>query len=268
MTTSSPGSNPARLERGDHAHPRSRRSTCASASSFSRSWRAISRSTAAPLTRYSPAPTRSTSNAAPGRRAEHAELGHLALAGRDASRHRLGAPGTRRSSSRASSSRPVPRRARGDEHRHVAAETPAPRVRGRLGRLRRDEVRLREREDPRQRGEPGIVLGELALDHLVVGLRIGAVERREVEHVDEQPRALDVREEVVAEAGAVAGALDQPGDVGDHELAVVGLERPEHRLERRERVVGDLRVARASGARAATTCRRSAARRGRRRRAA
>ena len=89
------------------------------------------------------------------------------------------------------------------------------------------------------------MLGQLALDHRVVGLGVGAVERREVEHVDEQPRALDVREEVVAEARALAGALDQPRDVGDHELAVVGLERPEHRLERRERVGGDLRLRRA-----------------------
>ena len=54
----------------------------------------------------------------------------------------------------------------------------------------------------------------------MVRLGVGAVERREVEHVDEQPRALDVGEEVVAEAGARARALDQPGDVGDHELAV------------------------------------------------
>ena len=83
--------------------------------------------------------------------------------------------------------------------------------------------------------------GELALDRGVVGDRVGAVERREVEHVHQQARALDVREELVPEAGAVAGALDQPRDVGDHELAVVGLERAEHRLERRERIVGDLR---------------------------
>ena len=83
---------------------------------------------------------------------------------------------------------------------------------------------------------------QLALDHRVVGTGIGAVERREVEHVHEQPRALDVREEVVAEAGAAARALDQPGDVGDHELAVVGLERAEHRLERRERIGRDLRL--------------------------
>ena len=42
---------------------------------------------------------------------------------------------------------------------------------------------------------------------------------RDVEHVHEQARALDVGEEVVPEPGALAGALDQPGDVGDHELA-------------------------------------------------
>ena len=70
------------------------------------------------------------------------------------------------------------------------------------------------------------------------------------------------------EPGALVGALDQARDVGDHELAVVAVERAEHRLERRERVGGDLRRARASGARAATTCRRWAGRRARRRPAA
>ena len=48
------------------------------------------------------------------------------------------------------------------------------------------------------------------------------------------------------------GALDQPRDVGQDELAVVGLDRPEHRLQRRERVVGDLRLRRRSAARAAS----------------
>ena len=86
------------------------------------------------------------------------------------------------------------------------------------------------------------MLGQLALDHRVVLRRVGAVQRREVEHVDQQPRALDVGEEVVAEAGAGARALDQPGDVGDHELAVGRLERAEVRLQRRERVAGDLRL--------------------------
>ena len=62
-------------------------------------------------------------------------------------------------------------------------------------------------------------------------------------HVDEQPRALEVGEELVTEAGAVGRALDEPRDVGDGELALL---RPvhdaEHGLERRERVVGDLRL--------------------------
>ena len=83
--------------------------------------------------------------------------------------------------------------------------------------------------------------GQLVLDRRVVLGRVGAVDRREVEHVHEQSRALDVGEEVVPEAGALARALDQSGDVGEHELAVVGVDRAEHRLERRERVVGDLR---------------------------
>ena len=58
----------------------------------------------------------------------------------------------------------------------------------------------------------------------------------------EQAGALDVGEELVPEPGAGARALDQPRNVGDHELAVVELERAEHRLERGERVVGDLRL--------------------------
>ena len=76
----------------------------------------------------------------------------------------------------------------------------------------------------------------------VVRLGVRAVQRGEVEDVDEQARPLDVGEEVVAEPGAGARALDQPRDVGEDELAVVGLERAEDGLERRERVRGDLRL--------------------------
>jgi hypothetical protein len=83
--------------------------------------------------------------------------------------------------------------------------------------------------------------GQLALDRLPVGDRIGPVQRGEIEDVDKQARALDVREEVVAQAGALAGALDEPRDVGQHELAVIGVERAEHGLQSRERVVGNLR---------------------------
>ncbi len=81
---------------------------------------------------------------------------------------------------------------------------------------------------------------------LVGGVRIRGELGREVEHVHEQARALDVREEVVAEPRPVARTLDEAGDVGDHELALLslcpeGYPAPEHRRERRERIARDLR---------------------------
>ena len=136
---------------------------------------------------------------APGRRAEDAVLGDLVLA-RRASRRPARRPG------RGAAARARARRGPGrvalevtstgtsspSRSRHAAAAASAA--------SGRDEVGLGEREHARQRGEPRVVLGQLALDHRVVLHRVGAVERREVEHVDEQPRALDVGEEVVAEA--------------------------------------------------------------------
>ncbi len=69
-----------------------------------------------------------------------------------------------------------------------------------------------------------------------LGVRAG------LDQVDQQPRPLEVGEELVAEADARARPLEQAGDVGDRQLAaVVGLDRAEHRLDGRERVVGHLR---------------------------
>ena len=50
----------------------------------------------------------------------------------------------------------------------------------------------------------------------------------------------------MARARALGRALDQPGDVGEHELALAVVDRAEHRLDGRERIVGDLRRAPAS----------------------
>ena len=52
-------------------------------------------------------------------------------------------------------------------------------------------------------------------------------------------------------------ALDQPRDVGEHELVVVEAHDTEVRLERGERVVGDLGLRRARPPRSASTCPRS-----------
>ena len=57
----------------------------------------------------------------------------------------------------------------------------------------------------------------------------------------EEPRALDVAEEFFPETEAAAGALDEPRDVGDDELAIVETRDAEVRDERRERIVRDLR---------------------------
>ena len=72
-----------------------------------------------------------------------------------------------------------------------------------------------------------------------------AVERGEVDEQAQHAGPLDVAQELVAEAAALAGALDEAGDVGDDELGgVVEAHDAEVRLERRERVVGDLRLGR------------------------
>ena len=71
---------------------------------------------------------------------------------------------------------------------------------------------------------------------------LGGIGRGGVDHVQEEACPLEVREELVAETDALAGTLDQPGDVGDGQLPAVGcIHRAEHRLEGRERVLGDLR---------------------------
>ena len=67
--------------------------------------------------------------------------------------------------------------------------------------------------------------------------------RREIDEVHEHRATLDVTQELVAEAVAFVRAFDETGDVGDDErLVVIRLHDAEVRDERRERIVGDLRL--------------------------
>ena len=61
-----------------------------------------------------------------------------------------------------------------------------------------------------------------------------------LEQDDQRSRSFHVAEKAVAEALAFAGALDQPRDVGHHELHVVPAHHAQVRLQRGERIVGDL----------------------------
>ncbi len=143
--------------------------------------------------------------------------------------------GTSRSSSSASSRTPAPVALEvASTGTSVAEAVAATRATAARARSSRHEVGLRQRQHARQPREALVVRRELALDRRVVGDRVRLLAHRElggdVEHVHEQPRALDVREEVVPEAGALARALDQAGDVGDDQLALVAFEHAEHRL--------------------------------------
>src|ERR1035437_1021974 len=137
---------------------------------------------------------------------------------------------------------PQPGDRRGDDHRNIRAQPPDPPLACSALSAGVDQVRLRECEHARERGQPRIMELQLAFDRRMVGDRIGSVQRHQLEHVHQQPGALDVRKELMAQPGACSRALDQPRDVGDHQLAVFGSERTQHRLERGERIVGDLWV--------------------------
>ena len=120
-----------------------------------------------------------------------------------------------------------------------AEDTENPLVLDPEGRRLGTEVDLVQDDDLRALVEPSSVRGELGVDRApaLVGVVLGRVD-----HVHEQACALEVREELVTETDALARALDQPRDVGDDQLTTVrGLDRSEHRRERRERVLGDLR---------------------------
>ena len=68
-----------------------------------------------------------------------------------------------------------------------------------------------------------------------------------VDEMEEHAAALDMAEEAVAEPMALMRALDQAGNVGEDEFAPVGPHDAEARMQRREGIVGDLRLGRGDG---------------------
>ena len=85
------------------------------------------------------------------------------------------------------------------------------------------------------------VLFQFGLDDGEVGKRVAVrLQRAAVQDVHQGGAALDVTQEVVAEALAFAGALDEAGNVGDGEADVAGLDHAQVGDQRGEGVVGDL----------------------------
>ena len=101
-------------------------------------------------------------------------------------------------------------------------------------------VDLVERDQARPVLEPAVP-GQLVLDDVEVVDRVAAgLDGGGVDDVHQRRAALDVAQEVVAEAAALAGALDQAGYVGDGERRVAGGHDAEVGHQGGERVVGDL----------------------------
>ena len=66
----------------------------------------------------------------------------------------------------------------------------------------------------------GVVQFQLRTNRLIVGQRVGAVGRGRLDEMDQDARPFDVPQELVPEADAFVGALDQAGDVGHDERTV------------------------------------------------
>ena len=76
--------------------------------------------------------------------------------------------------------------------------------------------------------------------------------RQHLKKNKQQARALQMSEELVAEADSLVGSLEQAGDVGHRELSAVrGIDGAEDRRERRWRTVGPLVIGDHDGPRAA-----------------
>ena len=103
------------------------------------------------------------------------------------------------------------------------------------------KVVLRDRDDLRAPTQLFVKILQFAANRLVVADRVGSVERRGLDKMEDNARALDVSQEVVPQADAFARAFDQTGNIRDDESAVGSdLREPQVRRHRRKGVIGDL----------------------------
>ena len=108
-----------------------------------------------------------------------------------------------------------------------------------VGRARR--VALVGNDDLRTLRKLSAILLELAVDDAIVLNRIAILKTtRHVNDVHDECRALDVAQELMAQALALARALNKTGDVGNDVRIFAGTHHAEVRHERGKRVVGNL----------------------------
>jgi len=101
----------------------------------------------------------------------------------------------------------------------------------------RCQVELRRHYQGGTGGELHVVGRDLFPEDVKVARRVVGAH---IDHVDQRPGPGDVPEEPQPQAAPLVGALDQPGDVRHHEPVLDVARHTEVRLERGERVGGDL----------------------------
>ena len=99
--------------------------------------------------------------------------------------------------------------------------------------------------DARTRRQLVGVERQFVVDDLVIIERVAALPvAREVDHVHDERRALDMAKELMPQAAPLVRALDKAGDVGHDEAQVARTSHAQVGHERGERVIGDLRACR------------------------
>ena len=234
------GLEPGALQRArsrPSAAAAARRSACAS--SFSRSQRMNSRSTASPVTiqlAVGPAGDLERLRLAPGGRPRTRRP-------RPPPRPRApaSATGTRPSSSPRSSASPSAGRARGDQHRERDALAPLGRRPPRRPPAARDRPSTAPAAAAATASRGSCSASSRSITSKLCSGSEPSSGARSSTCTSSRVRSTCARKSWPSPAPS-RRALDQPRDVGDHELAVVGVDRAQHRLQRRERVGGDLRL--------------------------
>ena len=108
-----------------------------------------------------------------------------------------------------------------------------------VGRARR--IALVGDDDLRTLRKLGAILLELTVDDTVILDRIAILKpARHVNDMHDERRALNVTQELMAQALALACALDQTRNVGNDVRILTGTHHAEVRHERGKRIVGDL----------------------------
>ena len=110
-------------------------------------------------------------------------------------------------------------------------------------RLRVDRVELGADDQARALEQLGSVGLQFAQEHLDLFRRRHAFHRHQIGQDAQHAGTLDVPQKLDAQTATLRRALDEPGDVSDDELGLrIDAHDAEVRLERGERVVGDLRL--------------------------